>query len=140
MSTQATSGTTATHQQPTTEVSGLAMFAGIMLIISGLWACLAGISGILADKIYVTTPQYVYYFDITAWGWTHLVLGVIVAAVGVGVVMGTTWGRILGITVAAISMIVNFAFIPHYPFWSISIIVVDVLIICGLTIRPTAEA
>ena len=48
-------------------MTGLAKFAGVLLIISGLWDVVIGISGILADKIFVSTPQYLYAFDITAW-------------------------------------------------------------------------
>jgi hypothetical protein len=139
MSTHATSGPVAAGQQSTTRVTGLARFAGVLLIISGLWGVLAGISGILADKIFVTTPQYVYYFDITAWGWVHLILGVLVAGAGIGVLKGTAWGRILGVALASASLLVNFAFIPHYPIWSILIIALDVLIIWQLASQPWGE-
>ena len=136
MSTHAESGPIAPGREPTTSVTGFAWFAGVLLIISGLWDVVIGISGILADKIFVTTPQYVYYFDITGWGWVHLILGVLVAGTGIGVIKGTTWGRILGVALASASLLVNFAFIPHYPFWSILVIVLDVLIIWALASQP----
>ena len=139
MSTHATSGPVAAGQRSTTRVTGLAKFAGVLLIISGLWGVLAGISGILADEIFVTTPQYVYYFDITAWGWVHLILGVLVAGAGIGVLKGTAWGRMLGVALASASLLVNFAFIPHYPIWSILIIALDVLIIWQLASQPWGE-
>ena len=82
MDTHAKSGPIAAGEEPATRVTGLAKFAGVLLIISGLWDVLIGISAILADKIFVTTPQYVYYFDITGWGWVHLILGVLVAGTG----------------------------------------------------------
>ncbi len=136
MSTHATSGPIAAGQEPTARVAGLAKFAGILLIISGAWDVLIGISGILADKIFVTTPQYVYYFDITGWGWVHLILGVVVAGTGIGVLKAMTWARILGVALASASLLVNFAFIPHYPFWSILVIALDVLIIWQLASQP----
>ena len=82
--------------------------------------------------MYVTTPQYVYSFDITGWGWIHLILGAVVAAAGVGVVRGATWAVVVGITLASLSALVNFAFIPYYPVWSILIIALDVAIIWAL--------
>jgi len=136
MSTHAESGPIAAGQEPTTWVTGFAWFAGVLLIISGLWDVVIGISAILADKIFVTAPQYVYYFDITGWGWVHLILGVLVAGTGIGVVKGTAWGRILGVALASASLLVNFAFIPHYPFWSILVIVLDVLVIWALASQP----
>jgi hypothetical protein len=136
MSTHTTSGPVAAGQPSTTRMTGLAKLAGVLLIISGLWGVLAGISGILADKIFVTTPQYVYYFDITAWGWVHLILGVLVAGAGIGVLKGTAWGPMLGVALASASLLINFAFIPHYPIWSILIIALDVLIIWQLASQP----
>ena len=96
MSTHATSEPVAAGHEPTTGMTGLAKFAGVLLIISGLWDVVIGISGILADKIFVSTPQYLYAFDITAWGWVHLILGLVVGGTGIGVLKGMTWARIVG--------------------------------------------
>jgi hypothetical protein len=129
MSTPAPSGRTAPGQQFAT---GFAMFAGVLMILSGLWGVLAGISAIFNDQVYLTTPAYVYSFDLTGWGWIHLILGAVVAAAGVGVVRAATWAVVVGITLASLSALVNFAFIPYYPVWSILIIAVDVAIIWAL--------
>ena len=136
MSTHARSEPVAAGREPTTEMTGLAKFAGILLIISGLWDVVIGISGILADKIFVSTPGYLYAFDITAWGWVHLILGLVVGGTGIGVLKEMTWARIVGVALASASLLVNFAFIPHYPFWSILVIAVDVLIIWQLASQP----
>lgn len=93
---------------------------------------LAGLAAILNDKVYVTTPEYVYSFDLTSWGWVHLILGALVAVAGVGVVQGATWARVVGITLASLSLLINFVFIPYYPIWSILIIALDVIVIWAL--------
>jgi len=131
MSTPAASGPTAPGQ-PALFATGFAMFAGVLMILSGLWGVLAGLAAILNDEVYVTTPEYVYGFDLTGWGWIHLILGAVVAAAGVGVVRGATWAVVVGITLASLSALVNFAFIPYYPIWSILIIALDVAIIWAL--------
>jgi hypothetical protein len=113
--------------------TGLALFAGILMVIGGVFHALAGISALFNDKLYVTTPQYIYSFDLTAWGWIHLVLGVLVAFAGVAVVQGQTWGRVVGITLVGLSLIANFLYLPHYPLWSILIIALDIAVIWGLT-------
>ena len=64
---------------------------------------------------YVSTPQYVYAFHLAAWGWVYLLLGVVIAVAGVVVVRGQAWGRFVGIGLAALSMVANFLFLPHYP-------------------------
>ena len=139
MSTHATSEPVAPGHEPTTGMTGLAKFAGVLLIISGLWDVVIGLSGILSDKIFVSTPEYLYAFDLTGWGWVHLILGLIVAGTGVGILKGTAWGRIVGVALASVSLLLNFAFLPHYPFWSILVIVLDVLIIWALASLPWGE-
>jgi hypothetical protein len=57
---------------------------------------------------------------------------VVVAVAGFAVLSGATWARVVGITVAALSAIANFLFIPYYPFWSLLVIALDVLAIWAL--------
>jgi hypothetical protein len=112
---------------------GFTIFAAVMMIMGGIWQALAGLVAIFENEFYVPTRNYLYEFDATAWGWTHLVIGLIVAFAGWGLLSGQTWARVVGITVAALSATVNFLFIPYYPFWSMLIIAVDILVIWALT-------
>jgi hypothetical protein len=114
--------------------SGLTVFAGTLMIIDGVFGVLTGITALLNDKIYVTTPGYVYAYDLTTWGWIHLLLGVLIGFAGVAVLRGQTWGRVTGMVMAGVSLIANFMFIPHYPVWSIVIIALDVAIIWALAV------
>jgi hypothetical protein len=93
---------------------------------------LAGIAALVHDDIYVTTPEYIYSFDLTAWGWVQLLLGILVAGAGFAVIKGQIWARIVGIAIACLSLIASFLFMPHYPLWSLSIIVLDVFVIWAL--------
>ena len=138
MSGNTTSGSVDTRRS-TTSTSGWARFAGILLIVSGVWSVLTGIAGILKDKIFVTTSEYVYAFDLTAWGWVHTILGLAAVVAGVGVLKGTAWGRMLGVALASASLLVNFAFIPYYPIWSIVVGALDVLIIWQLASQPWGD-
>ncbi|MCE3550608.1 hypothetical protein LWC33_03960 [Pseudonocardia sp. RS11V-5] len=112
--------------------TGFAMFAGAVLIVVGICQALSGISALFRDQVYVATPNYIYSFDVTTWGWVHLILGVALALTGLGVIQGQTWARVVGIVLAALSIIANFMFIPHYPIWSIVIIALDVAVIWAL--------
>ena len=137
MATHATSGAAAQGRQSSPWATGFAMFAAILMIIAGLWGIIVGISAILNDKVFVTTQGYVYEFDITVWGWLHLIIGILVGGAGIGIIQGATWGRAVGIAVASLSLLANFLFIPHYPVWSILIIALDVLIIWALVTYPS---
>jgi len=70
--------------------------------------------------------------DYTAWGWTHLILGVLLLAAGAAIFSGRVWGRTIGVIAALLSAVVNFAFIAAYPLWSVLIITIDVLVIYAL--------
>jgi hypothetical protein len=137
MATHATPGAAAQGHQSSPWATGFAMFAGILMIIAGLWGIIVGIAAILNDKVFVTTQGYVYEFDITVWGWLHLIIGILVGGAGIGIIQGATWGRAVGIAVAGLSLLANFLFIPHYPIWSIAIIALDVLIIWALVTYPS---
>jgi hypothetical protein len=108
-------------------------FAAVMLVMVGFFHGISGFAAILDDDFFVVTSQYVFDLDVTAWGWVHLILGAVLILSGVYIMTGATWARIVGITIAMLSAVANFFFIPYYPFWSIVIIAVDVWVIWSLT-------
>ena len=112
--------------------SGLTVFAAAMMMIGGVWQALAGIAALVHDDIYVTTPEYIYSFDLTGWGWVQLLLGILVAGAGFAIVKGQSWARFVGIALVCLSLIANFLLIPHYPLWSLTIIALDVAVIWAL--------
>jgi hypothetical protein len=121
-------------QRETPWAGGLTVFAAVIMLVAGVWHALAGIAALVHDDVYVATPQYIYSFDLTGWGWAHLLLGILIAGAGVAVLQGQTWGRAVGIVLASLSLIANFLFIPYYPIWSLVIITLDVAIIWALTV------
>jgi hypothetical protein len=118
--------------------TSLALFAGVLMLVLGVYHALSGIAALIGDEVYVTSPDNAYTFDLTSWGWIHLVLGVLVAAGGGAVLSGRVWGRVVGIVVAALSMISNFVFLPYYPIWSLVMIPLCVAVIWALAVYRTA--
>jgi len=111
---------------------GVAQFAGIMLCVVAGFQILEGIVAIANDSVLVKGLKYTYKFDVTAWGWIHLAIGVIALAIGIAIVTGRTVGYLGGIAVAALGALSNFAFLPYYPLWSVTIIAFNVLVIWAL--------
>ena len=72
---------------------GLSFFGGAVLATVGLFQFFEGLSAVLKDKVYVSTPKYVYQFDLTTWGWIHLILGLLAVGVGIGDLVGQAWGH-----------------------------------------------
>ncbi len=120
-------------QEPDYGAVGWTAFAGIMLILIGSFHAVAGLAGVVEDEFYAVTPNYLFAFDATTWGWIHLIGGAIVALAGLSVFKGAVWARTVGVIVAAISALVSFASIPTQPIWSVIVIAIDVTVIWALT-------
>ena len=78
---------------------------------------------------------WIFQFDISTWGWIHLLIGLGLALAGFFLFRGAMWARVVGIIVAAIAAIANFAWLPWYPLWSIIIITVSVFVIWALSVH-----
>jgi hypothetical protein len=106
------------------------------MILGGAMAAIQGISAIAKDEVIVTTRDYTFEYDVTGWGWIHLVLGIVVLLAGVALLGDALWARVLGVLLAGLSMIANFAWLPHYPLWSLVVIAIDIVIIRALCAGP----
>ncbi|WP_378524918.1 DUF7144 family membrane protein [Nonomuraea harbinensis] len=121
--------------QPTGWVGWVAL-AGIGMMILGCFQAFMGLVGIFNTDFYVVTANNLAIpVNYTAWGWFHLAMGVIVFLAGAAITTGKTWGRVVGITLAALQALVNFAWLPAYPVWSTIVIAFDVLVIYALAVH-----
>src|SRR5690348_1508524 len=86
---------------PATPWAGFVVFAGIMMLVTGGFEIIDGIVALVRDEYYLVTRNgLVLSMDFTAWGWTHLILGAVAVAAGVGVLYGKMWARVVGIGIA----------------------------------------
>lgn len=114
---------------------GFTMFAAFMMILIGSFHIIAGLAGILEDEFYTVTPNWVLQLDAASWGWIHLIAGVIVLLAGFGLFSGAVWARTVGVIMATVSAIANFAWLPYQPFWSLTMIAINVFVIWALTVH-----
>ncbi|MFC8227094.1 hypothetical protein [Streptomyces sp. NPDC057287] len=112
--------------------AGGVMFAGVVLLVDGILSIVKGIAGIASDEVYTRISNYTFKFDITTWGWIHLVLGVILVFVGWGILKGTAWAWGVGIGLAALNLIANFVWLPYQPVWAIISVALDTFVIWAL--------
>jgi hypothetical protein len=109
------------------------MAAAVIMVTVGIIQLFQGIAAVAEDEVFVSGINYVYKFDLTTWGWIHIILGVLVAIVGLALFTGAGWARVSAIIVAAISIVANFLWLPYYPVWSLLIIALDVVIIWAVS-------
>ena len=127
------------HEPP--PVSGWAAggitFAACILVLIGTFQAINGLVALFNDDFYVVTQNYTFDLDTTAWGWIHLVIGILLVITGTGLMARQAWAGVTAIVLAMLSAVANFFFIPYYPFWSIVVIALAVWVIWALT-RPGA--
>jgi len=109
------------------------VFAAFMMIMMGILQILNGIAAIFNDEFFVVSKEYVFKFDVTTWGWIHLVLGIVVLLAGFGLFAGRVWARAVGVIIAVVASIVGFVWIPYYPVWGIVFIAISIAVIWALT-------
>ncbi|MFG2626491.1 hypothetical protein [Streptomyces sp. NPDC048473] len=118
---------------------GWTAFAAVLMIFGGAMAIFEGIAAIAKDKVFVTTPNYVFRFSLTGWGWIHLILGIVIVLAGCALFTGAAWARVVGIVLVGLGALANFLWLPFYPFWSIVLIAINVFILWALCASPQGE-
>ncbi len=111
---------------------GTAMGAAILLVTVGVLQIFQGIAAIAKDEVFVTGIEYIYKFDFTTWGWIHLILGILVTLTVLVLFTGALWARFAAICILCLSNVANFLWLPYYPWWSILIIALDVVVIWAI--------
>ena len=121
--------------------AGWVLFASIMMIIGGTFAIFEGLAVLLRHgRFYHRVANDPFGTTATGWGWIVLICGVIVLLAGFYVMSGALWARIVGITIASLSALANFFFIPYFPFWALTIITLDIFVIWALAAHGKALA
>jgi hypothetical protein len=115
---------------------GWVVFAGMMLVMLGVFHIIEGLVALFRDEVFLVGPKgLVVNVDYTAWGWAHVIGGALAILVGACLLAGQLWARIVAVIVAMLSAIVNMAFLPAYPVWSAILITLDVLVIWAVTVH-----
>lgn len=127
------SGRASTEPPVSPMAVGFTAFAAVVMIMTGAFQAFQGLVALLNDEFYVVGQKWTFSFDLTSWGWVHLIVGALVAVAGAFVLRGAVWARAVGVVVAVASALLNFMWLPYYPLWSMLIIALDVVVIWALT-------
>ncbi|MCS5718396.1 hypothetical protein N1027_09625 [Herbiconiux sp. CPCC 205763] len=113
---------------------GWALFAGVILIVSGFFGVIQGLAALIGpDTYYAVGGGSLLLFDVQGWGWWTLIIGVLMVLTGAALFTGQTWARVVAIILAVISALVQMFLLPAQPWWAVLVIAIDVLIIYALT-------
>lgn len=115
---------------------GWIAFAGVIMVMLGSFHVVQGLVALFNSDYYlVRSSGLVVNVDFTAWGWVHLIGGIITVFAGFGVFTGQVWARSVGVIVAMGSALLNVGFLAAYPLWSLLMIALDVVVILALTVH-----
>ncbi len=110
---------------------GLLLFASILLLVIGCFNLIYGIAAIAHSHVFTANAHYVFA-DLRVWGWITLIVGALQLAAAAGVLAGSQLARWFAVVVVGLSAIDQMFSVPAYPFWSLTIIAVDVVALYGL--------
>ncbi|MFF3753552.1 hypothetical protein ACFYYH_24280 [Streptomyces sp. NPDC002018] len=112
-------GTGAHTERKAAWAVGGSFFAGVLMVVMGATAILQGVAEIRRDRILNSVTGYAYTFDLSAWGWLHVALGILVALAGIAILMRVRPARYLGIAVASLILVAQFMYLPYQPVWAV---------------------
>jgi hypothetical protein len=110
---------------------GLVLFASILLVVVGCFNLIYGIAAIANSHVFTAHAHYVFA-NLRTWGWITLILGALQLLAAAGVLAGSQAARWFAVAVIGLNAINQMFFIPAYPFWSLTIIAMDVIALYGL--------
>ncbi|KQW05934.1 hypothetical protein ASC66_10475 [Leifsonia sp. Root4] len=109
-------------------------FAGIILILNGVFSAVQGFMALLgSNTYYLVSSGTLFLFDITGWGWWNIIIGALLVLTGIALFGGATWARIIAVILAALSAVGQMLLLPAQPWWALIVIAIDILVIYAVT-------
>ena len=117
---------------------GLVLFAAVMLLVTSFFNLIDGIAAIANSHVFVANAHYVFG-NLRTWGWITLIFAILLLIAGGGIMVGNQAARWFGVVVLGLNLIEQMFSIPAYPFWSLTIIAMDVVALYGLCAYGSRE-
>ena len=114
------------------EISGWLMFAGLMIFFTGLWNAFEGFIGLFRSSYFTGTPVF---GTLAFWAIVWIAIGVLEMSAAYAIFSGRAWARWFGIVLVGASTLVHMLSIPTYPWWSMFIVAIDIVILYALAVR-----
>ncbi len=116
--------------------TGWIAFAGVIMVMLGILHALQGLVALFKDEYFLVGKNgLTVNIDYTQWGWTHLILGLVIAFAGSSLWAGKMWARTVAVLLSMLSIVVNIGFLAAYPIWSTIMIVFDVIVIWAVMVH-----
>jgi len=135
MTTSTPTGRGTTQREVSAGAIGVTVFAAILMVMTGVFHAFQGFVALVNNTFFVFGQEYVFKFNVTTWGWVHLLLGVRLVIKKLTLLQGAVWARTVAVIMACLSALASFMWMPYYPIWSLTIIAFDVFVIWAVTVH-----
>ncbi|GAA4547423.1 DUF7144 family membrane protein [Amycolatopsis samaneae] len=115
--------------------AGWLAFAGVLMVILGVFNAIAGIVALFHRGYYVAGPEYSLVLTLNGWGWAHLIGGVVVAISGAALFSGSVWARLVAVLCATGTALTHLVFLSAHPVWSAIVIALCVMVIWAVVVH-----
>ena len=117
---------------------GLVLFAAVLLFVVGCFNMIQGIAAVANIHVFHAHAHYVFA-NLRAWGWITLIVGILQLLAAGGVLTGNPLARWFAVVVVGLNALDQMLSVPAYPFWSLTIIAMDVVALYGLCAYGTYD-
>ncbi|MDB5170027.1 MAG: integral rane protein [Candidatus Saccharibacteria bacterium] len=114
---------------------GWAPFGAVMVLAVGLFETVVGLTALMNEQFLSAMGGSLLVWDLSAWGWIHLVFGLAALVVGASLWSGAVWSRSMAVLLVTLNMVAQFVFVSVYPLWAVALLVADLLVLYALTVR-----
>lgn len=115
--------------------AGWITFGAVMMVLLGFFNVIYGLVALFEDAYYTVTPQGLLLFDLTTWGWIHLLVGGVAVVAGVALLSGAAWARAVTVVLATFNAVAHLAFLPAFPIWSVLAIALAVVVVWAVVVH-----
>ncbi|AGM04053.1 hypothetical protein AB0E55_39680 [Amycolatopsis keratiniphila] len=123
------------HAARASRRSGWVWFAASITIMAGLFTAVEGLVALFEQNYYLLGPSGLLVFDLGAWGWIHLIVGVLAVFAGSALFTGAPWARVVTVLLAGFNALAQLVFLSAYPIWGVVVIALDVLVIWAVLVH-----
>ncbi|GLX02150.1 hypothetical protein [Microtetraspora sp. NBRC 16547] len=114
---------------------GWIWFAGTLMIMDGVFNAITGLVAIFNRNFFIRSGRDVVLIPLTGMGWFHLIIGITLLAVGAALIAGQVWARLVAVILVAVNAVAHMMTLPAYPWWSITMIAIDIFILYALVVH-----
>jgi hypothetical protein len=116
--------------------SGWIIFAAAVMFTIGAVDVIQGIVALSKDGTYLLPESgLLVTTDFTAWGWALIIWGIVLMLAAAALVSVKGWARWFALVVVVLNMIMQIAWFPAYPLWSLVAIGLGVVVFYALAVK-----